>query len=151
MISQRNGKFLTIFFVVIVVGLVTLNMVRMEKRTSVSSASFYEIPKLELENTIDLAQRGDCQAAERLAGYHMNVSLNFDSALNWARVAARCSEVRPKQTLLVLLLQMDQTPAVTQEVDTLIDQIASIDNEAANRVHEWVKERRQWLLQHANG
>jgi len=151
MMSQRTGKLLTIFLTAIFAGIVTFTAVRVDKPIAVSPASVYDIPALELDDTMRLAQKGNCQAGERLAGYHMNVTLNFDSALKWGRVAARCSEVSPKVTLLVLLLQLDQTPAITKEIDTLVDQISIIDHEEANRVHDWVEERRKWLSHQANG
>jgi hypothetical protein len=89
---------------------------------------------------------GDCEAARRLTSHYLNVALDFNLGLRWARVAARCPDVEAKKQLLILLSQLEPNPTIEAEIDDSIAQIVELDpregehirsalNEVRNRKH----------------
>ena len=97
--------------------------------------------KTELAAMTQRAIRGDCAAASRLRSYYANVALNFDSAVEWARVAANCPDPMAKEMLVVLLVQQDG-PQVAAEIDTLLHAIGKVDAASAERLSRTVHQVR---------
>ncbi|GJI96560.1 hypothetical protein RugamoR57_32780 [Duganella caerulea] len=88
-----------------------------------------------------LALAGDCAAARRLSLHYLNVALNFDEGLRWARVAARCPDVLDKMRLVVLLRQLQRSPAVDLEIERTVEEIGRIDPGEGERVRSTVNEK----------
>ena len=92
-----------------------------------SPVAEYAIPANEMVGLQEKASNGDCKAAFRLAQYHMNITLHYWDALKWSRLAAKCPDVRAKETLIALLTNMRDRPEVIAETDRLISEIKEID------------------------
>ena len=59
-------------------------------------ASKYAISDHEVSALRAAALNGDCQAAQRLGSFHMNYTLEYDNAVKWFRIAAKCADLSPK-------------------------------------------------------
>jgi hypothetical protein len=106
-------------------------------------ASDYAIRKEEIDQLQLQARNGDCQAAQRLGAYYMNYKLDYNNAVKWFRMAARCPNVAPKEYLIVLLRQVENHPEIDAELDRLILEIRALDPARAAELEIYVKEMRQ--------
>ncbi|MES2019201.1 MAG: hypothetical protein V4484_22130 [Pseudomonadota bacterium] len=97
-------------------------------------ASKYAIQMEDIENLQKRANSGDCDAAQRLGLFHMNYTLEYDNAVKWFRVAAKCPDVTSKEYLIILLVHVKNHPEVAAEVDRLVLEIQSIDAKKAAKI-----------------
>lgn len=88
------------------------------------------------------ARGGECEAARRLTSHYLNVALNFNLGLRWARIAARCHDVDAKKQLIILLSQLEPNPRIDSEIDRTIAQIVELDPREGERVRSTVNEIR---------
>jgi len=93
-----------------------------------------ELPVLE-----GIASDGNCDAALRVARHYSFVVNDFDKAINWLRLAAKCPAPEPKAELVYLLLRGKGRPGVAQEVEELIVQIRAANPELADEVRREVQ------------
>ena len=107
-----------------------------------SPVSAYSIPILEISKLTSRAAEGDCTAAERLALYHMNISLRYDDAVRWARIAAKCPVLDYKETLFALLARETEDATVMKEVDSLVLEIEALDPKRSSQLKQVVEDIR---------
>lgn len=93
-----------------------------------------ELPVLE-----GIASDGNCDAALRVARHYSFVVNDFDKAITWLRLAAKCPAPEPKAELVYLLLRGKGRPGVAQEVEELIVQIRAANPELADEVRREVQ------------
>jgi hypothetical protein len=105
-------------------------------------ASDYAIPVRDLERLQAEAKNGNCQAAQRLGAFHMNYTLQYNNAVKWFRIAAKCPEVSPKEYLIILLIHVKNHPEVDAEVDRLISEIQAIEPARAAKLRTDVNDAR---------
>ncbi|MFZ6735850.1 hypothetical protein ACO0LG_28275 [Undibacterium sp. Ji42W] len=79
---------------------------------------------------------GDCDASTRLAQYYLYGALDLDAATKYLRVAAKCSDIAPKEYLVNILMRNLDNPAATAEIKLLIDDIRKIDPEKATKLED---------------
>ena len=81
----------------------------------------------------------DCDAAFRLARHHAFYTTNYDEAVHWYRIAARCPHVGAKGELIAMLRF---SPKDDREVDRLLLEIEHLDPKAAERERDAVRSAR---------
>lgn len=64
----------------------------------------------------------------------MNVSLHYDDAVRWSRIAARCPVLTYKETLFALLVRETEDANITREVDNLVMEISALDPKRASHL-----------------
>ena len=80
-----------------------------------------------------LAQRGECEAAYKVARHHVFFTSNVDEAKKWYRIAAKCPLADAKDELANLLMY---TPEDDAEVEKLLSEIELIDPKMAKSSRE---------------
>jgi hypothetical protein len=86
-----------------------------------------------------LANSGDCGAALKVARHYSFVLNNFNEAISWLRLAAKCPAPEPKAELAYLLLGAKARPGVAEEIESLIVQIRATDPRLAEEVRKEVQ------------
>ncbi len=95
----------------------------------------------ELPTLKGLARGGDCGAALRVARHYSFVLNDFDEAISWLRLAAKCSAPEPKAELAYLLLGTKARPGVAEEIERLISEIRTANPGLAEEVRKEVQMR----------
>ncbi|MBC3915985.1 hypothetical protein H8L32_00680 [Undibacterium sp. CY18W] len=108
----------------------------------VTPSAAFQLSELEITNFQKQALAGNCPATYKLARYHDYVTLKFDEAIRWFRMAVKCPDVNSKLELIGLLLG-DEDPAILREVDDLILEIRKTDPDAAMSIQKVVKDSRR--------
>ncbi|MES2757631.1 MAG: hypothetical protein V4693_09685 [Pseudomonadota bacterium] len=107
---------------------------------SIPAAATFKLSGPQLNKLARLAKGGDCTAAERVGRHYLFFSLDYDRAVQWYRLAAKCPNVNAKTQLIALLTYYPQN---LLEVDKLLLEIAAIDSQAADDARESVDLSRQ--------
>lgn len=107
---------------------------------SPSSASL--LSDQELQKLKALASKGDCKAAFKVNRYYSDVLNDFDQALPWLRIAARCPNANAKAELVYLLLTPIGKGDSASEIDQLVLELEKIDPSQAQAVKKEVEARR---------
>ena len=89
--------------------------------------SRYVLAPGEKERLQAKATGGDCAAATQLAKYYLYGALDLDTATQRLRVAAKCPDIAPKESLIRILIHDEDNPAVAREISHLIQEIRDID------------------------
>lgn len=82
---------------------------------------------------------GDCDASTRLAQYYLYGALDLDAATKYLRIAAKCSDIAPKEYLVNILMHNLDNPAAIAEIKLLVDDIRKIDSEKAAKLEGQLK------------
>lgn len=106
-----------------------------------NAASTFRISDNEMEAVRVAALAGNCPAAYRLARHFSFFILDFDSAVVWLRVAAKCPDTNAKSELVYTLLGTKNPSDHLQEIERLIQEIQAIDPNQAQVVKEEVEFR----------
>ena len=88
-----------------------------------------------------LASAGDCGAALRVARHCSFVLNDFDEAISWLRLAAKCPAPEPKAELAYLLLGAKSRSGVAEEIESLIVEIRAANPGLADEVRKEVQTR----------
>lgn len=107
------------------------------------AGSRYTLTPLELSAATEKAAKGDCPAATRLSDYHRNITLQYESALKWTRMAAKCDGVTSRLKLIFLLRPLSDRVEVRTEIDSLVREIGEIEPKSAAQLREDID---QWQL-----
>lgn len=108
----------------------------------VSPSSTFLLSDQELQKQKDLGTKGDCEAAFRVSHHYSFVLNDFDQALPWLRIAARCPNGNAKAELVYLLLGPKDKGEVAQEIDRLVLELEKVDPSQAQAVKKEVEMRR---------
>jgi hypothetical protein len=100
------------------------------------SQSLYSLPPAEIERLTHEAARGSCESSIRLAKYYLYGALDLDVATKWLRVAAKCSDIAPKEYLVQILMRNRGDPAAAEEVRQLIGEIRKTDQTKARELED---------------
>lgn len=141
---KKYHLFLLLAVGVIFIGYAVFNQPK--EKNKISSISYeipFEISSSEMVGLVEKARHGDCSAAYRIGRHHSFVTLNFDEAIPWLRLAARCPNVEAKEELISLLLGRDNQPDISAEIDKLLLEIKQIDPKAAITSQEAIKRMRK--------
>jgi len=111
-----------------------------QRPTSYGQEDQYALSDEAVAKLKPLALSGECIAARRLSLHYLNVVLNFDEGLRWARLAARCPDVLDKRRLIVLLLQLQVTPVTKSEIERTVEEISGIDLSEGERVRSMIND-----------
>lgn len=139
--GNKTKYFLAVGFALAIIA-TYLRLVARDGSRSGSPVSAYFIPIKEISMLTSKATDGDCNAAERLALYHMNVSLRYDDAVRWARIAAKCPVLDYKETLFALLARETEDARIMKEVDSLVLDIKTLDPERSSHLKQVVEHMR---------
>ena len=109
----------------------------------ISPALTMRLTNQELAALKELASGGDCGAALRVARHYSFVLNDFDEAISWLRLAAKCPAPEPKAELAYLLLAAKARPGpgIAEEIEGLIVQIRASDPRLAEEVRKEVQIR----------
>lgn len=83
-----------------------------------------------------LASGGDCGAALRVARHYSFVLNDFDGAISWLRLAAKCPAPETKAELAYLLLGAMSRLGVAEEIESLIVEIHAASPGLAEEVRK---------------
>lgn len=117
--------------------------VKGESLKGVMGESSFVVPANETPSLQVSAKNGDCNLAYKLGMHHFFVSLQYNEATRWFRLAAKCPDVRSKEALIAALLTEKNQTSVTTEIDNLISEIRKIDPERAKKAEENVRHSRK--------
>lgn len=112
-----------------------------EKPTS--PALSFQLSDDELMRVKGSARAGDCSAALKVAHHYSFVKNDFDSAISWLRLAAKCPDSSPKAELVYMLLGYAAKPEIDEEIDRLIAAIHLTNPSLAGEVRAEVERRRR--------
>jgi hypothetical protein len=93
----------------------------------VSGSAAFMLSAQELRKLKDLGEKGDCEAAHRVSLYYTDVLNDFDQALPWLRIAARCPNANAKAELIYQLLSPIDKGESDKEIDQLLLELEKID------------------------
>jgi hypothetical protein len=94
----------------------------------------------QLGATEALARDGNCEAALKIARYHTNITLKFDAAIAWYRIATGlCQANGPKEELVALLIGNYDEPSEAAEINGLIVAIERTDPSVALKLKAEVR------------
>jgi TPR repeat protein len=109
---------------------------RATKTLEITPASgTFKLSSEQLNRLTVLASAGDCDSAERLGRHYLFFSRDYDGAVKWYRLAAKCPNANAKTQLIALLNNYPQHYA---EVDELLREISAIDSGIADDAREAV-------------
>ena len=96
----------------------------------------------EITKLLCAGERGDCEAAEKLARYYLDEALDLKCATRWLRSAARCPGARyagSRELLAYYLMHDKDDPAIAAEITALIGEIRSANPAKAAELEEQLK------------
>ena len=105
----------------------------------ISPALTVRLTDQELPALKGLASGGDCRAALRVARHYSFVLNDFDEAISWLRLAAKCPAPEPKAELVYLLLGTKARSVVAEEIESLIVEIRATNPDLADEVRKEVQ------------
>ena len=107
----------------------------------ISPALTMRLTDQELPALKGLAGSGDCSAALRVSRHYSFVLNDFDAAISWLRLAAKCPAPEPKAELAYLLLAAKARPGIAEEIESLIVEIRAANPDLAKEVRKEVQTR----------
>jgi hypothetical protein len=112
------SKRITILCVVALVSVTFVVYLRFYQRSSVPNVDGfpYFLSPDEMAGLQVKAQRGDCDAAFRLAKYYLYGALQLDTRTKWLRLAAKCPNAEVKGYLAKILMHNGDDPAAAAEI-----------------------------------
>jgi hypothetical protein len=105
----------------------------------ISPALTMRLTDQELPGMKGLASGGDCGAALKVARHYSFVLNDFDEAIFWLRLAAKCPAPEPKAELVYLLLGAKLRSGVAEEIERLIVEIRAANPGLAEEVRKEVQ------------
>lgn len=115
-----------------------------EKR-AVSPSAAYLLREDEIKKYENAARSGSCEAANKLARFHLNISFRTDEAIYWYRLGRQCGDVNAKLELMGLLMDSEDRD-VMAEVDHILIEIEKINSREATRAKEAIRATRERRL-----
>jgi hypothetical protein len=116
-------------------------MIKTDK-TAVSPSATYSLSENEINTFQSAARSGSCEAANRLARYHLNITLRTDQAIYWYRLGRHCLDVNAKMELIGLLMDSKDRDVIN-EVDDILLEIDKIDPQESRRAKDAIGEARK--------
>jgi hypothetical protein len=118
----------------------TSRFFRKHEETAQHGNYAYELPPAELLKMKALAESGDCDASYRVGRHHLYVSLNYDEAARYFRIANKCPNVGAKLGLITVL----RGPEHDAEVDSILLSLRDLDAAAWKDATEEVANRKTY-------
>jgi hypothetical protein len=141
---QKMKKLLVILGFILFSIFVFQFILKSEKKV-VSPSAAYILREDEIKTYQSAARSGSCEAANRLARFHLNISFRTDEAIYWYRLGHQCVDVNAKLELIGLLMDSGDRD-VMAEVDQLLIGIEKIDPREATRAKEAIRANRERRL-----
>lgn len=98
------------------------------KKTEAFGAEVYRLEDRTYVRLATQAQKGDCEAAYKVARHHVFVTANRDEAKKWYRIAAKCPHADAKDELANLLMYTSEDDA---EIERLLSELEQVDPKKA--------------------